>query len=568
MHITLSRCLTSSVKSLYCFSEASRNIDLSYDNATTDRLQAVMTRGCKYLHFSGHGHPYCLTFEDGSGGIHWFSVDQLKALISGGLEDGKPPFEFVFVSACHSALAGQTFVDSGVPHVVCCQQESQLMDSAALSFTRAFYLALAFGKTLRDSFEIGKHAVASCATVLKPEEEMEKFMLLPQDGNHDVPIFDAEEVREWPRRKKNGAANSSCSNDSLPTPPHGFLGRESDMYHTLNLVLNRRFVNIVGLTGMGRFSLAAALCEYIDDRKSTLLFDCIYFVKSTLKRPVVGKASPIISLHDELVSLGKVEALYEGADLDEIIKGILFFFKQTKSLLVFDKIESLDGTSEAQDFHFFLGQIFEQTKDVHVLVTSNQSIGSPSLVSVGESVYNLGPLNFRNTVKLFAFHCPHLHSSRERKELLDELSSHTGMNNRLAEDNKIAEKIKSTLGGGIPAKTFAVAYEITAEGFQDLKCVEEDQAVEECQELTSAGEGEENAKDETNAEESQELTSNGEGRENDKDETTVEDNQELASNEKGQENGVDETTAEKSEELTTARGDQKDFTIERVVDVD
>ncbi|KAL7533545.1 hypothetical protein ACHAXR_008988, partial [Thalassiosira sp. AJA248-18] len=191
-----------------CFKEASRNIDLSYDNATTDRLQAVMTRGCKRLHFSGHGHPHSLTFEDGSGGIHWFSVEQLKALISGGLGDGEPPFEFVFVSACHSALAGHTFVGSGVPHVVCCQQESQLMDRAALSFTRAFYLALAFGRTLKDSFEIGKHAVLSSATVPKPDEEMAKFMLLPEDGNHDVPIFNAEEVLEWPLPQKNGAINS------------------------------------------------------------------------------------------------------------------------------------------------------------------------------------------------------------------------------------------------------------------------------------------------------------------------------------------------------------------------
>lgn len=462
-----------------CFSEASRNIDLYYDNATTDRLQAVMTRGFKCLHFSGHGHPYSLTFEDGSGGIHWFSVDQLKALISGGLDDGEPPFQFVFVSACHSALAGQTFVDSGVPHVVCCQQESQLMDSAALSFTRAFYLALAVGRTLKDSFEIGKHAVLSSATVPKPAEEMEKFMLLPEDGNHDVPIFNAEEVPEWPLSQKNGTINSSRRevNDSLPAPPQGFLGRETDMYHVLNLVLDRRFVNIVGPTGMGRSSLAAALCHYIDDRKSTLLFDDIYFVKSMLKRPAVGKSSPIITLH-KLVSAGETHVMSEDADLDEIIQQILVSLKHTKSLLVFDKIETLDGTTEAQDFHFFLGQIFEQTKDVHVLVTSHKSIGLSPLLSVGESVYELGPLNFRNTVKFFAFHCPHLHSSRERKELVEQLASHTIMN-RLTENDKDLAKVKSMLGGGVPSSIFAAAYEMTAEEFEEFKQVGEDKGNDE-----------------------------------------------------------------------------------------
>ena len=453
-----------------CFSEASRNIDLSFDNATTDRLQAVMTRGFKCLHFSGHGHPNCLTFEDGSGGIHWFSVDQLKALVSGGVEGGKPPFEFVFVSACHSALAGQTFVECGVPHVVCCQQESQLMDRAALSFTRAFYLALAVGRTVKDAFEIGKHAVSSSATVLKPDEEMEKFVLLPDGGNHDVPIFSAEEVPEWPL--PHSAANSSKSdtNDALPTPPQGFLGRETDLYHGLNAVLNRRFVNIVGPTGMGRSSLAAALCLYIDERKSTLLFDDIFYVRSMVKRPIAGKSSLLISLHDQLVSAGKAQAMLEGSDLDEVIKDILASLKQSKSLLVFEKTEILDGTTEAQDFHFFLGQIFAETKDVHVLVTSNKSIGLSPLASVGETVHELGPLNFRNTVKLFAFHCPHLHSARERKELVERFASHAVVN-RLAEDDDVSEKVMAMLGGGIPAKTFVVAHEMTVEEFDELKVI-------------------------------------------------------------------------------------------------
>ena len=119
----------------------------------------------------------------------------------------------------------------------------------------------------------------------------------------------------------------------------------------------------------------------------------------------------------------------------------------------------------SRDLHFFLGQIFDQTNDVHVLVTSNKSIGFSPLVTVGESVYNLEPLSFRNTVKLFAFHCPHLHSSRERKDLLEEL----GGRHKFAEDDEVAQIIKSMLGGGVPAKTFAIAFEMTEEEFQELK---------------------------------------------------------------------------------------------------
>ena len=514
-----------------CFSEASRNIDLSYDNATTDRLQAVITKGCGCLHFSGHGHPNFLTFEDGSGGIHWLGVEQLKALISGGVVEGNPPFNFVFVSACHSALAGQTFVDSGVPHgkrccvhffgescvikltyfcllplivtrhstkppiqkhthnntiplhqffppVVCCQQEAQLMDSAALSFTRAFYLALAFGRTVKDSFEIGKQAVSCSPTVPNPVGEMEKFMLLPEDGNHDVPIFNAESVSEWPSSRVSSRARNSVAlpnglpsesgQHTLPTPPQGYLGREADMYHVLNLVLSRRFVNIVGPTGIGRSSLAAALCHYIEDRKSTMMFDHLFFVRSVLKRSGAGKSSPIISLHNNLVSMGKAKPLPTDADLDDIIEEISFSLRQTKSLIVFDRTEALEGTVEEQDLHFFLGQIFSDTKDVHVLITSKKSVGLSSNVGVGENTYNLGPLNLRSTIKLFAFLCPRMHSSRERKELLDLLAPNIETNGH-AEDDGLSMKIKSILGEGIPAKIFSVAYQMTAHDFQELK---------------------------------------------------------------------------------------------------
>ena len=449
-------------KSLFlkCFSETSRNIDLFFDNATTDRLQAVMTRGCRFLHFSGHGHPTRLTFEDGFGGLHMLTVEQLKKLFSGSLENRQSPFDFVFVSACHTALLGRTFVDLGVPHVVCCQQEAQLMDSAALFFTRAFYIALSSGRTLKDSFEIGNHAVLSSATVFKPEEVIGKFMLLPEDVSHDISLFNADEILKWPPPQNSGTP--SDVNYSLPSPPQDFVGREADLYHVLNMILTRRFVNITGLPGMGRTSLAAALCLYIDNRRSTLLFDSIYYI---------GNSSPIISLHEQLTSLEKVEASSTSTDLDEIINDILTSLKQTKTLLVFNKIETLDEATEAQDFHFFLGQIFAETKDVSVLVTSDESIGLSSLVNVGESIYDLKPLNFRSTVKLFAYHCPHLHSSHERKKLLEELASHTKMH-KPAED-KLSREIKSILGGGIPIKTLAVAHGMSFEEFQKLKTIKD-----------------------------------------------------------------------------------------------
>ncbi len=120
----------------------------------------------------------------------------------------------------------------------------------------------------------------------------------------------SDEVPEWPLLPKNGVLNSTHSiNYCLLAPPQPFFGLETDMYNVLNLIPNRRFVNIVGPTGMGCSSLAATFCHYIHDCKSSLLLDDTYFVKATPKRPVGGVSSPIISLHSQLVLAGKSKAL-------------------------------------------------------------------------------------------------------------------------------------------------------------------------------------------------------------------------------------------------------------------
>lgn len=94
------------------FREARMDIDLTFDTATTDRLIAARSRRCSCIHYSGHGYPKHLAFENGMGGVHWLSVDQLKSVISSG-NGGEAPFNFVFVSACYSLNIGQTFVEAG-----------------------------------------------------------------------------------------------------------------------------------------------------------------------------------------------------------------------------------------------------------------------------------------------------------------------------------------------------------------------------------------------------------------------------------------------------------------------
>lgn len=482
-----------------CLKEASRDIELSFDTATLDRLLTTMTKKCTCLHYSGHGHQNFLPFEDGKGGTDWIEVNKIQSLIE---RDGVAPFKFVFVSACHSGLAGETFVRSGVPHVVCCQQDSELKDTAALAFTRQFYLALAMGYSVKDSFEQGRKAVRASPNLRDPEREMSKFVLLPLDGNHDVPVFNASPVREWPppgessrhlqssrsRRKilrtrsayAGGAKSSELSvrnmmqEDPSPTPPQFFLGREVDMYRVLKGVLDKRLVSVVGETGVGRSSLACALCHYINERKSTIetYIERIYFIRPKQGKGVVTCRSLILQLLDKIVEAGKARPPAVLSDTEALQDAICKSLKNDKALIVFDRTELLEGQEEADEFPVFLSKLFQETgKNVRVLLTGRQSLGIASIGGQVEQHFQLGPLDFHNSVRLFANLCPHLHTRGERKDLYERLVIDSEQANLCTTDPGLdarTKRIFSALGDGYPARIAQAAFVISVDMLQKL----------------------------------------------------------------------------------------------------
>jgi hypothetical protein len=140
----------------------------------------------------------------------------------------------------------------------------------------------------------------------------EQNFAFAKDGNHDVPIFNALPVPEWPkhhirderslrsqrntmrsfsrshrslgRRIGSGGARTSelsvrniMQEDPSPSPPEFFMGREVDTYYVLKEVLGKRLVSVVGERGIGRSSVVCALCHYINERALTII-DRIYFV--------------------------------------------------------------------------------------------------------------------------------------------------------------------------------------------------------------------------------------------------------------------------------------------------
>jgi hypothetical protein len=381
-----------------CLKEASRDIELSFDSATHERLLATMAKRCGCLHYSGHGHQHYLPFEDGSGGPYWFKVDQFKSLIE---KEGGAPFRFVFVSACYSYLAGETFASAGVPHVVCCQQESELKDTAALAFTRQFYLALAIGHTVRDAFDQGCKAVRATPNLRNPDLEMKKFLLLPENGNHNVPIFDAKPIPEWPKslnddvrwRRRSviqGAKSSELSvrnmmqEDPAPTPPEFFLGREIEMYYTLKAVLGKRLVSVTGDQGVGRSSLACALCHYINERATTIIgIERIYYIKARKSRKRTPLQSSVQRLREKLLETenGKPSAETED-DMETMFDSICKKLKHAKALIVFDRVEHIVDRDDEKEFPMLLSKLLRETKNVKILLTNKDELGKHKRIRI------------------------------------------------------------------------------------------------------------------------------------------------------------------------------------------
>jgi hypothetical protein len=491
-----------------CMKEASRDIDMNFDNAHHSRLLATLTRRCSVLHYSGHGHPTFLPFEDGMGGPNWLDVQDIKELI---LQDGVVPFKFVFVSACHSGLAGETFSSAGVPHVVCCKQESELKDTAALAFTRSFYLALLVGHTVHESFEQGCKAVRATPNLKDPDKEMEKFVLLPKDGNHHVPVFRAKPIREWPKHPRSqglvsgkpsrrrgsrgsllvrmkssmalGAKSSELSvrnmmqEDPSPTAPQFFLGREVDMYYIITalLKLRKRLVSVLGEVGIGRSSLVCALCHYINERASTISdIQHIYFIKPKHGGRNVSCRSLLRQLLDKLEENGKCRPTDEDADTEAMLDTICRSLKQDKALIVFDRTELLEKSDESQELLMILSSIMYETKQVKVVITGRTALGQPSIGGQVEHPFNLGPLNFSNTVNLFANLCPLLHTPSERAALSTTLlRKDDGQKHLFPSDvallNPRTKEILSRIGNGVPAKIEKAAYGMSKDDLSRLR---------------------------------------------------------------------------------------------------
>jgi hypothetical protein len=433
------------------------DIDIVFRTATADNLGTFLSHGNSLLHFSCHGHPKYLLIEDGYGGGQRLPVDDS---LKGWIRAGGQKLSFVFVSACHSRSAGEAFVDAGVQHVVCCEQDGQaLSDTAAMVFSREFYRAASHGRKVEEAFDLAVYAVIHSADLMrkkgsKAKDEAQKFALLPDKTDHNVLLssFSQQQSSSW---RKSEFSQTTEKPAVIPIPPQVFLGRELDMYHILKalFVKKSRLVRIHGAEGIGKLSMAKALAQYMDKRK---MWGNVFWLPPLRKGGGNTDITTYVSRLFDLIEQSNIspDLMASHDEYRSVSQHVLDYFCEQKAVFIFNVTRAPDET--ISKLCTFLDEFFNRTRLAKVIVvhqTTSAPIESSNASSFPclETEFSLSPLCFASTVALFTSVCPHS-SSKDMDALLQKRSGDTF----------------KVLGNGVPAKTLLIAREITAKDYNKL----------------------------------------------------------------------------------------------------
>lgn len=112
------------------------------------------------VHISGKGKPSeGIIFEDDTGSGRQVGVYELTGI----LRTLKDRIRLVFLNVCYSKIYAETITEV-VDYAI--GMEGPIEDEAAITFAAAFYQALAFGRTVKDAFEVANNLAGSASPVL------------------------------------------------------------------------------------------------------------------------------------------------------------------------------------------------------------------------------------------------------------------------------------------------------------------------------------------------------------------------------------------------------------------
>ena len=124
-----------------------------------DDLQQVLLRFKPHIvHFSGHGSKtQGIILQDYAGNM----VPVSKNALAGLFKILKDNIRVVVLNACHSKTQAEG-ISQSIDYTV--GMKKAVKDDAAVAFSAAFYQGLAFGRTVKESFELAKNQIQIMGT--------------------------------------------------------------------------------------------------------------------------------------------------------------------------------------------------------------------------------------------------------------------------------------------------------------------------------------------------------------------------------------------------------------------
>jgi len=278
--------------------------------------------------------------------------------------------------------------------------------------------------------------------------ESEKFMLLPDSEDHDVPVFDAAEL-QWEEERTPLHRVSS---------PIVFEGREILMNKAIATILSRRrLVTLVGNSRVGRSSLALAIAGYIQDRlRGIRHIENIFYVQRRDEENNGIEESLIQPLLDQLIAAGLAgdEKEHGTGGMTEYVCHAL---SKAKALVIFDDLDGIEEISKR-----FLRALYEKASKVQVLCVAKQPIDFIS-GAVIEKCIRVGPLDSTSSAKLFGKVCPLADTGPKRERLSSGLLSRESSGGSAA-----AGKIVDVIHAGFPTQIIQAAKSISEDDLHEL----------------------------------------------------------------------------------------------------
>ena len=150
--------------------ESGRAVTYFEEQASVESFRAVLDRGCRVLHFVGHGiqgenkDRDGLLVEGDCGRALEMDVETLSKLLRRRGKSSRS-LRLVFVSSCHSQEVGQVFLRAGAAeHVIAVKREVSVLSDAACLFAHAFYRSYLCDSSVHDAFEHAKLQVSATSS--------------------------------------------------------------------------------------------------------------------------------------------------------------------------------------------------------------------------------------------------------------------------------------------------------------------------------------------------------------------------------------------------------------------